>query len=221
MDKISVIVPVFNAEAYIAECLRSILTSTYQDIEVLVVDDASTDGSVAVAQSFAGCDSRVQLLRLHSNSGAAAARNYGIECSTGEFIAFVDADDYVDSDMLSVLMDLLNEYNADVSQISPRRVDDGRRILNQSVIDEFEPLSEKEKLHVYTGLEVIEYYLVRGHHALWGHLYRKELFDEVRIPEGMTEEDMTVVVPLYMQCDKVVRADVYKYNYRLNRGVSL
>lgn len=214
-EMISVIVPAYNVDKYISECIESILNSSYKDIELILVDDGSTDNSANIIKHYESMDCRVKTIS-QSNAGAAAARNKGVLNCTGDYIAFVDSDDYIDCDYLEYLHKLLKEYEADVTQVSPRRVTDTGIILNQSIIDEFD--KKQEKIHFYTGLEAIEYYLIGGHHALWGHLYRADLFKNISIPEGMTEEDMTVIIPLYEQCNRIVRVDVYKYNYRYNMG---
>lgn len=211
---ISIIVPVYNSEKYLAQCISSILNSTITNIELILIDDGSTDGSKSIIEKYSLLDKRISSFYIQ-NSGASVARNIGINKSTGEYICFVDSDDYVDKDMFEYLLNLINEYDADVSQISPRRVDDTGAVLNQSIINEFSAL--ENSIHVYSNYEAIEYYLLKGNHSLWGHMYKAKLFERVRIPENMTDEDMAVIVPLYLQCNTIVRADVYKYNYRLNK----
>ena len=211
---ISVIVPVYNSEKYLAQCISSILNSTITNIELILIDDGSTDGSKSIIERYSLLDKRISSYYIQ-NSGASVARNIGINKSSGEYICFVDSDDYVDKDMFEYLLYLINEYDADVSQISPRRVDDTGAVLNQSIINEFSTI--KNNIHEYSNYEAIKYYLLNGNHSLWGHMYKAELFERVRIPESMTDEDMAVIVPLYLQCNKIVRADVYKYNYRLNK----
>ena len=112
---ISVIVPVYNVKPYLAKCLDSLLSQTYPNMEVIVVDDASTDGGGAVCDAFAAKDSRLRVLHLTANSGLSAARNQGVQAAGGQFAAFVDSDDYVESGLLEKLHAQLVETGADIS----------------------------------------------------------------------------------------------------------
>lgn len=113
MPKISVIVPVYNAQAYLEACIRSILGQTWSDLELLLVDDGSTDTSPQICDTFAAQDARVRVIH-QSNSGAAAARNRGIQEASGEFIAFVDSDDYIDPDMYDTMLSIALDHHCDL-----------------------------------------------------------------------------------------------------------
>lgn len=113
--KISVVVPVYNVEAYVEKCLASLAAQTYPNMEVIVVDDASTDGGGPICDAWAARDRRFQVLRLLENQGLSAARNEGVRRMTGDYAAFVDSDDYVDSSLLDTLYRALEENRADIS----------------------------------------------------------------------------------------------------------
>lgn len=113
--KISVVVPVHNVEAYVEKCLASLAAQTYPDMEVIVVDDASTDGGGAICAAWAARDSRFQVLRLPENQGLSAARNAGVRRAAGDYVAFVDSDDYVEPGLLETLHRALEENRADIS----------------------------------------------------------------------------------------------------------
>ena len=114
-DLISVIIPVYNKEKYLRKCLDSVLAQTYGNIEVLLVDDASSDKSRDICDEYAKKDGRISVIYLEKNRGASHARNVGLDRAEGEFFCFVDADDYTEKDMLRRLYDNLKENQADVS----------------------------------------------------------------------------------------------------------
>lgn len=113
MATVSVIIPVYNAERYLTQCLDSVLGQTLQDIEVICVDDGSTDGSVAILKSYAARDSRVRLIR-QKNGGAGAARNQGLREATGEYLSFLDSDDFFEPDMLEKAVARAREFHTDI-----------------------------------------------------------------------------------------------------------
>ena len=114
MKKVSVIVPVYNCERYLRECLDSVLAQTHTALELIVVDDGSTDGSAAIADAAAASDPRVRVFH-GPNAGQAAARNLGLDIATGDYIAFVDADDTVHPCMLQTLLDTAGRFGADTA----------------------------------------------------------------------------------------------------------
>ena len=119
-NKLSVIVPVYNSEKYLYECLESIVKQTYNNIEIIVVNDGSTDNSKVVIQEFLNKYDNIKFIDK-SNQGVTLARLDGVKASSGDFIGFVDSDDYIHEDMYQVLMDNINNYDADVSACSVKR----------------------------------------------------------------------------------------------------
>ena len=113
MPKVSVIIPVFNTEKYLRKCLNSVCNQTLQDIEIICINDCSTDGSLEILREYAGKDNRIKLIELFENGGAAKARNIGIDIAHGEYIGFVDSDDFVDLDFYEKLYNKAVETGAD------------------------------------------------------------------------------------------------------------
>ena len=113
MTQVSVIIPVYNTEKYLPKCLESVCNQTLKDIEIICVNDASPDGSLAILQEYAKNDNRIKLINFTENKGAAAARNAGIDVATGEYIGFVDSDDFVDLDFYEKLYSKAKETDAD------------------------------------------------------------------------------------------------------------
>ncbi len=112
--KISIVVPIYNAEKYLDRCIQSILNQSYKDLEIILIDDGSTDSSNKICNNYQKRDNRIKFIS-QKNEGVSAARNRGISEATGEFIGFVDSDDYIQPNMYETLYGLINKYNCDIS----------------------------------------------------------------------------------------------------------
>lgn len=199
---ISVIVPVFNVAGYLPQCVDSILSQDYGNLEVILIDDGSTDGSGEICDRYAALDSRVRAIH-QKNGGAAAAKNAGLRLATGEYLAFADSDDYLEPGAYGFLMKVLLENGADAVQGSFREVYRNRA--------EEQRISE-ETLEGYD-------YLLRfpkdfSCALLWNKLYRRALFDGVFFEEGHKIDDEYFTYQGFLQPRKVVRMDRVVYNYR-------
>ena len=115
MNKISVIVPVYNVEPYLIECLESIINQTYRDLEIILIDDGSTDKSGDICEEYAKKDDRIIVIH-QSNQGSASAKNAGLRKASGEYLAFVDSDDFLQEDAYEFMVRQLEEYHADIIQ---------------------------------------------------------------------------------------------------------
>lgn len=199
---ISVIVPVYNVAGYLPQCVDSILSQDYGDLEIILIDDGSTDTSGELCDRYAALDSRVRVIH-QKNGGAAAAKNAGLRLATGEYLAFADSDDYLEPGAYGFLMKALLETGADAAQGSFREVYRNRA--------EEQRISE-ETLEGYD-------YLLRfpkdfSCALLWNKLYRRALFDGVFFEEGHKIDDEYFTYQGFLQPRKVVRADRIVYNYR-------
>ena len=199
---ISVIVPVFNVAGYLPQCVDSILSQDYGNLEVILIDDGSTDGSGEICDRYAALNSRVRVIH-QKNGGAAAAKNAGLRLATGEYLAFADSDDYLEPDAYGFLMKVLLETGADAVQGSFREVYRNRA--------EEQRISEE----ILEGYD----YLLRfpkdfSCALLWNKLYRRALFDGVFFEEGHKIDDEYFTYQGFLQPRKVVRADRIVYNYR-------
>ena len=199
---ISVIVPVYNVAGYLPQCVDSILSQDYGDLEIILIDDGSTDTSGELCDRYAALDSRVRVIH-QKNGGAAAAKNAGLRLATGEYLAFADSDDYLEPGAYGFLMKALLENGADAAQGSFREVYRNRA--------EEQRISE-ETLEGYD-------YLLRfpkdfSCALLWNKLYRRALFDGVFFEEGHKIDDEYFTYQGFLQPRKVVRADRIVYNYR-------
>ncbi|MBQ2661094.1 MAG: glycosyltransferase family 2 protein [Clostridia bacterium] len=205
---ISVIVPVYNGEKTIKRTLDSILNQTYRDIEVIVVNDGSKDGTKDVLESMAKKDGRLKII-TKENGGVSSARNAGLEKATGEFITFLDADDEVESDMYEFLINAAKEYGADIAHCGYRRVENGTDVF----------VSNSGKVYVQSHDEAlsceIEGRIFTG--SLCNKLYKSFLLKEVRFDESIKiNEDVLVNYYAFKNADKSVYIDVPKYVYNMN-----
>lgn len=182
-ELVSVIVPVYNVEKYINECIESIVRQTYKNLEICLVDDGSTDSSGGCCEEWAKNDGRIKILH-QKNLGVSAARNKGLEISTGKWIAFIDSDDYVESTYIKTLLELNHFYNTSISCCR-----------NQLERDEQEQ-SRKENNITFMNSE--EY---KG--TMWRYMFDRELFNGISFPVGKTSEDTAVLYKLIYQTDYI------------------
>ena len=176
---ISVIVPVYNVEKYLERCVKSIAAQTYKDLEILLIDDGSTDKSGEMCDDFQQTDSRIKAFHKQ-NGGLSDARNYGIEHSAGEFISFVDSDDYIDEKMLETLHRLITENDADLAVCSAMDVFEGKEVTQVKEIKKF----NLNKVESYK-------YMLRGDGipSACNKLYKRQTVGNVRFPVGKLYED--------------------------------
>lgn len=209
MSKISVIVPVYNAEQYFRECIDSILRQTYTDFELIIVDDGSTDRSGDIADKYAVADKRVRVLHKQ-NGGQSSARNAGLDICTGKFIAFVDADDYIHSEMLAQLMNMVLENDCQVAICQYKRV---REIVH---VDNLKSASYKCMLPE----ECVEAFLYQDFTiGPCAQLFDHKLFDEgTRFKENIIYEDLDLLYRIYEHADKIVLSPIIVYFYRINNS---
>lgn len=205
-DTVSVIVPVYNVEQYLPRCLESILSQTYENLEVILVDDGSTDLSSKVCDDYAQKDSRIRVIHK-ANGGLSSARNAGIEAARGKYLAFVDSDDWIEKDTYEVMVALAEKNNAPL--ICGGRYDVDGKTGERTV----GLCPEKE--------EVLTAEALVGRIFLWDHcdssacdkLFARELFREFRFPEGKVCEDVAVMYRIILGADKAVLCPRPFYNY--------
>ena len=206
-ELISVIVPVYNVEKYIKRCIDSIIQQEYRNLEIILVDDGSTDKSGIICDEYKKRDKRICVVHKE-NGGLSSARNIGIDLAKGNYIAFVDSDDYISVAMYSVLMKNIIEEKADIS------------IINYQIVSEWEEIGQKvigkSKRKVMSGREACkERYKKDGTVMVvaWNKLYKKELFQFVRYPIGKLHEDEFTTYKLLYSANIVVYQDKKLYAY--------
>ena len=188
-EKISVIVPVYNSIECLERCVRSICGQTYGNLEILLVDDGSTDGTGELCESLALEDCRIRTYHKE-NGGASSARNVGIRMASGAYLGFVDSDDYIEPDMYELMMNEAQGQRGDVVQISRDEVDeDGRKLPDVCIPPEQVCFCSAEDF-------LKELLLHRGDCSFCTKLVRRELFERYRFPEGVLNEDFSLLVVL-------------------------
>ena len=206
--KLSIIIPVYNSEEFLEKCINSLLAQTIKNFEIILINDGSKDRSLKICKKFEGIDKRVKVFS-QENSGQSKARNIGIENATGEYITFVDSDDWVDADYYEKLVDACDRHNADVACASILRV----RKLSQKYRIKY------TKEAVYTEpQQKIDIARVPDMCYVWNKVYRHEFINklELRFIEGMFYEDVDFVTRAVFFSNKIVTVPDTYYHYWTN-----
>lgn len=200
---ISIIVPVYNVEPYLEQCLDSIIHQTYRDIEIIVVNDGSTDRSGEICRAYAGRDPRIVLFETE-NRGLSAARNLGIDNAHGEWIMFVDSDDWVEPEFCEAPLRAAQENDADLVIFGfAKSFPDGQQISTN---------------YPAVGLVSPEQAVENGKHASWNKLYHVQLFESIRYPEGRVYEDVATTHRLIYRAKKTMMLNEHLYHYCVREG---
>ncbi len=203
--KISVIIPIFNTEKWLNKCIQSIINQTYKNLEIICVDDGSTDNSRSIVIEFQKRDNRIILIS-QQNQGVSAARSNGISKATGEYIAFVDSDDYLEEDMYSVLYSMAIEYNADISHCGYMK----HKSNNVNI-----SINGTEKVFFQNNIEALNCLLscrvFTG--SLCSKLYKRSLFDDVECSNNIrVNEDVLLNYFLFKNSKLAVFKDICLYH---------
>lgn len=206
MAEVSMIVPVYQVEKYIAQCIESVLNQTFQDIELILVDDGSKDESGLICDSYAEKDDRILVIHTENN-GAATARNVGLEHASGRYITFLDGDDYLAENMIARLYEVIEHSEYDMV------VCDFQNLLP----DEKDNFIVHLKEQTVSGREVLEHLKNERNHGLWttvwNKIYKREVLEHLRFPDGKYFEDEFFSNQLYLNSNQIhVIPDVLCYH---------
>ena len=220
MEKISVIIPVYNSEPYLRKCLDSVVNQTYRNLEILLVDDGSTDNSGRICNEYAAKDNRIKVFRK-DNGGVSSARNIGLKNFTGDYLGFVDSDDWLEPDMYEILYNAINNNNVHISVVCFTRdtedssiVERGREEIPNKILTQKEMLLYLFRLAKYAGF----------YSALWNKLFKADIIRNSNLTfdkKFEISEDLWFIAKLIL-FDKYTGIYVNKplYHY-LQRGDSL
>ena len=214
---LSIIVPIYNVEQYLDRCIQSILNQTYQNLEIILVDDGATDCSGAIADSYAAKDKRIKVFHKE-NGGLSDARNYGLEHVTGDYILFIDSDDFIVNIMCERLITVASSNNADIVSCNYYiyRGDDDISIHTMSVQDD---------KRTFTGMDMLRYYLLKTEpfdlNVVWNKIFKLDLFngvEPVRFPKGRVQEDNFTIFRLFLNANSIVTVNEPLYYYVQRAG---
>lgn len=210
-DLISIIIPVYKVEEYLEKCIESVLKQTYTNLQIILVDDGSPDNCGKICDEYAKKDPRIEVIHK-VNGGLSDARNVGIAKAKGKYIGFVDSDDYIKEDMYEILINVIKEYDADVSICNLYDVIDGKEYIRNN----------ENGIQKYSRLEILKEVLLDKNiqSYAWNKLYKKELFDEIKYPIGKKYEDIGTTFYVFEKCNKIVVTSKPEYYY-LKRSDSL
>ena len=203
---VSLIIPVYNVEAYLRECLDSVINQSYSNLEIIIVNDGSTDGSLNVCEEYAAKDERIRVIS-QKNGGLSSARNTGLDSAKGLYIGFIDSDDSVHTTFVECLMDAISEsksriavcdFSSDIKQLA--NMDNGKVILSSNeavsgLLDDF-------------GYKCFA----------WNKIYQRECFDGVRFPKGKLFEDIILMYEMFKKTDTIIYVKQPLYFYRMRKG---
>lgn len=216
--KISIVVPIYNNEKVLESCLNSIVSQTYKNLEIILVNDGSTDNSKFICEDFKSKDNRIILINKE-NGGLSSARNAGIDIATGEYISFIDSDDYIINDFYEYLISILEKNNfpdivqASFSRINVEKIKYTNEILeneNRILEEKVQTLSNIEALEKLYGPSLEEYV---DFVVVWNKLYKTKLFDNIRFPIGRLHEDEYTTYKLLYNSKKIIKSNKKIYGY--------
>jgi len=207
---VSIIVPVYNVKPYLAEALDSILNQTYNDIEVIIINDGSTDGSAEICEAYVKQDSRIRLIH-QANKGLSSARNAGLDVMTGDIVAFLDSDDAYSPDYINLMIRAMICEQADivVCKYTNHYTNDRMTATGNEKVS---PLATEGG---YNRTQALSAYLDGSiNTAVWNKIYKRYLWEKVRFPDGHVYEDIDTTYKVFDLCKKVFVVDVPLYLYR-------
>lgn len=221
MAKISIIVPVYNVEKYIDRCLQSLISQTYKDIEIIIINDGSTDNSLQICEKYAQNDKRIKLYSK-KNEGLGLTRNYGIDKSNGDYIAFVDSDDFVTENMCESLLEAAEQYNAEVVYGNVYYYDNGMTKEKNKIIETtvWQKNEVSDFLLDLIGTKPSEKNDTIMEVSVWKALFKKEVFEKFKIrfvsEREYISEDIIFDIDFLSKVNKVVAIKDFVYYYCVN-----
>lgn len=215
MDELlSVIIPIYNVQSYLKRCVDSVINQTHQNLEIILVDDGSPDRCGQICDDYEKTDSRIKVIHK-KNGGLSDARNAGLEVATGEWISFIDSDDWIEPTMYTELLDNAHKYGAEISVggVNDEIYGNGTTQIVKSTFN------GKKEVECLEPVEAMRKHLV-GSWAAWDKIYRRELFEGIRFPVGEINEDELIMLLLLERCSKIVYTNEVYYHY-IRRAYSI
>lgn len=203
---VTVIVPVYKVEPYLRRCIDSIISQTYHNLEIILVDDGSPDGCPEICDEYAERDSRIKVIHK-KNGGLSDARNVGLGSSSGKYVTFVDSDDWLENAAVDYMYQLIIKYDAGLVIGGMQRVENITDYILKS------DWNGKLQEACMTNVQAMQHFFQNGC-AAWARLYRRSIFNDIMFPIGEINEDEAIVLPILERCGTVVLTNHVIYNYR-------
>ena len=208
MNTVSIIVPIYNSEKYLPQCVESILNQTYKNFELILVNDGSTDNSLSICESYAQKDERIEILNLQHN-GVSNARNNGISKAKGEFICFVDSDDKIEKDFLLVLINLQYKYNSDIAEVDFKYLNDNSKKNTDNKEEVFNSFQMMNRLYSTNGIRTV---------MIPNKLYKASLFENILFDLEHEHEDEFIIHKLIFSAkNNIAVSNLKLYVYRIHK----
>lgn len=205
---ISIIVPIYNVDKYLEECIESLKNQTYKNLEIILINDGSTDNSEQICRKEEKQDNRIVFINK-KNGGAASAKNEGLKVAKGDYIAFVDSDDFIEPDMIEYMVNTIKKYNADIIQCSFTNLYKNTEKFKQDTIVE-QKISSKDFL---------ELFLTKWDSSLfWNKLFKREVIENIFFTEGRCIDDEFFTYKCVINSKSIVTSNKIVYNYRMRKS---
>lgn len=212
---ISVIVAAYNIGEYLPRCLDSLLAQSYRKLEIIVVDDGSGDDTGAVCDRYAGEHERIKVIHQHRNEGPSGARNKGLAIAKGDYIGYVDGDDWVEPEMYAAMLRACEEQECDIAVCAYREI--GAENTKKRFSEEQYVLTQKEALEIY----ICDNRQFHIYHSVWSKLFKRSVIEKLEFPAGRKSEDIIYTTKALLNISSCVFLDTPYYNYRVNRKGSI
>lgn len=205
-ELVSIIVPVYNVEKYLRRCIDSIINQTYRNIEIIIIDDGSTDNSGKICDEYAKRDNRIKIIH-QQNKGVSSTRNNGIEHANGKYITFVDSDDFIERKMIETIYNKIICENADIVICGVKSIDENNNVINQSINTKENKFNNVNAIKVMLDEKLF-------YSVCWAKLYKKKLFNNIKFnPKIRIAEDMDVLYRVLYKSNKIVQIPERLYNW--------
>ena len=211
MNKISIVIPIYNVENYLPQCLDSVINQTYKNLEIILVNDGSTDTCPQICDEYAAKDSRITVIH-QENGGSAKTRNKGLQKATGDFISFVDSDDFISENFYQKLFNILIENNAEIVECSYRTFDTELEL--QRIIKPTYRITGNYETEKALELLMKEYLK----QVVWNKIYRREILADIKFPVGKFIDDEYWTYKVFGNAKKIVKIPDVMYFYRQQEG---
>lgn len=206
-EKVSIIIPVYNCKRYLPKCIKSVVNQSYSNIEIILIDDGSIDGSSALCDEYAKRNSKIQVIH-QKNAGPGAARNMGLDIMRGRYVTYVDADDYIAREYVETMLRLLQEYKADIAEVGLFYLYPLRNDCDAS----------DKKITCFEGCDFLirDYFSEKRQmrHYVGGRMYDMQKFGGIRFGETSMGEDTEYSLNMVMKCERLVKYNKCLYVYR-------